>query len=25
VQICHDHAALEIRVARDDAERALLW
>jgi len=25
VQICRDHAALEIRVAKDDAERALLW
>src|SRR5215470_6964073 len=25
VQICRDHAALEIRVARDEAERALLW
>jgi glycolate oxidase len=25
VPICRDHAALEIRVARDDAERALLW
>ncbi len=25
VQICHDHAALEIRVAKDEAERALLW
>jgi glycolate oxidase len=25
VPICRDHAALEIRVAQDDAERALLW
>jgi glycolate oxidase len=25
VQICRDHAALEIRVAQDEAERALLW
>ncbi|HET7876363.1 MAG TPA: FAD-linked oxidase C-terminal domain-containing protein [Methylomirabilota bacterium] len=25
VPICRDHAALEIRVARDEAERALLW
>ena len=25
VQICRDHAALEIRVAADEAERALLW
>src|SRR5262249_18325950 len=25
VQICRDHAALEIRVARDEADRALLW
>jgi glycolate oxidase len=25
VPICRDRAALEIRVARDDAERALLW
>jgi glycolate oxidase len=24
-EICRDHQALEIRVARDDAERALLW
>jgi len=25
VRICRDHAALEIRVAQDEAERALLW
>jgi glycolate oxidase len=25
VPICHDHAALEVRVAQDEAERALLW
>ncbi len=25
VQICRDHAALEVRVAQDEAERALLW
>ena len=25
VPICRDHAALEIRVAQDEAERALLW
>src|SRR5215813_3450093 len=25
VDICRDHAALEIRVAQDEAERALLW
>jgi glycolate oxidase len=25
VPICREHAALEIRVARDEAERALLW
>ena len=25
IAICHDHAALEIRVAQDDTERALLW
>jgi glycolate oxidase len=25
IPICRDRAALEIRVARDDAERALLW
>jgi glycolate oxidase len=25
VPICRDHAALEIRVAEDEAERALLW
>jgi glycolate dehydrogenase FAD-linked subunit len=25
VRICQDHAALEIRVAQDEAERALLW
>jgi glycolate oxidase len=25
VPICRDHAALEIRVARDEVERALLW
>jgi glycolate dehydrogenase FAD-linked subunit len=25
VPICRDHVALEIRVARDEAERALLW
>jgi glycolate oxidase len=25
VPICREHAALEIRVARDDGERALLW
>jgi glycolate oxidase len=25
VPICRDHAALEIRVAKDEAERALLW
>jgi glycolate oxidase len=25
VDICGDHAALEIRVAQDEAERALLW
>jgi len=25
VPICRDHAALEIRVARDETERALLW
>jgi glycolate oxidase len=25
VPICRDHGALEIRVARDEAERALLW
>jgi len=24
-EICRDHSALEIRVARDEAERALLW
>ncbi len=25
VRICRDHAALEVRVAQDEAERALLW
>jgi len=25
VQICREHAALEVRVAQDEAERALLW
>ncbi|HXJ80157.1 MAG TPA: FAD-linked oxidase C-terminal domain-containing protein [Candidatus Methylomirabilis sp.] len=25
VPICRDHAALEIRIAQDEAERALLW
>src|SRR5206468_5606234 len=25
VPICRDHAAIEIRIAQDDAERALLW
>src|SRR5262245_60287211 len=25
VPICRDHAALEVRVAQDEAERALLW
>jgi len=25
IRICRDHAALEVRVAQDEAERALLW